>query len=72
MGYAPAKERQSLGAERTAVFCLYREPDRVHRNVPFRDTSGQPVPGMKLELVLADFIPDTVPNNWTKTTSWPP
>jgi hypothetical protein len=42
-----------------AVYCLYRNPDRVNNNTPFRNTDGSTAPGA-LQLELADFIPDQV------------
>lgn len=44
--------------DRTAVFCLYRGPKRVHKDTAFRDADGAPVAGVCLRLFLSDFIPD--------------
>lgn len=60
VGYAPAKTRQDVQTNRTAVLCLYRGPECIYNNVAFRDARGQPVPGIEIELVLADFVPDAV------------
>lgn len=44
----------------TAVFCLYRGPERVHKDMAFRDADGNPVSNSCLRLFLSDFIPDDV------------
>lgn len=57
--YTPRGQRQS-SIDKTASFCLYRGPRRVHLDVKFSDADGTPFAGTSLQLSLADFIPDSV------------
>lgn len=43
-----------------ASFCLYRGPERIHKDEKFRDSDGQYVDCSALELRLSDFVPDEV------------
>lgn len=54
--------RASGSADRTAVdctsvLCLYRGPNRIHKDMVFRDAQGRATSN-SLELLLSDFIPD--------------
>lgn len=56
---SPAQRRSNPKFDRTAVFSLYRGPERIHQDTVFRNASGNLVPA-SLQLFLADFIPDQV------------
>lgn len=64
IGYAkPSKRRQSSASaehtpiDHTSVLCLYRGPDRIHKDMVFRDAQGRPTSN-RLQLLASDFIPD--------------
>lgn len=48
----------SAPVDRSARYCLYRGPERVHHNQAFQDAEGRPVADGDLHLYLSDFIPD--------------
>lgn len=58
--YSSPHQRASVAGQcdRTAVFCLYRGPKRVCKDVAFRGADGVPADGIQLR--LSDFIPDDV------------
>lgn len=46
--------------DRKAVLCLYRGPQRVYKDRVFRDAQGNVVSDGGFQLLLSDFLPDTV------------
>jgi hypothetical protein len=48
----------SAPVDRSARFCLYRGPERIHHDQAFQDAQGRSVAGGDLHLFLSDFIPD--------------
>lgn len=55
------RSRRRSNANRTAVFCLYRGPERVCKDIIFRNPDGSPSnSSVQLELLLSDFIPDKI------------
>lgn len=43
-----------------AAFSLYRDPNRIHHDVKFRDSIGQPIHSGSIHLLLTDLLPDTL------------
>lgn len=43
-----------------AAFSLYRGPHRIHNDVRFRDSRGQPIHSCSIRLLLTDFLPNTL------------
>lgn len=58
MEYAPpSQRRRAQSSNRTAALCLYRGPERVHKDMIVRDAQGQPT-AHRLQLLLSDFVPE--------------
>lgn len=53
------RKNADANADRTASYCLYRGPHRIHHNIVFRGQNGQQVDG-SLVLFVSDFVPDEV------------
>lgn len=63
--YPPEKRKTSSTShdrDNRPAFSLYRGPDRIYCDQPFRNDDGSPT-GVSLQLFLADFIPDPALEN---------
>lgn len=61
-----ASQRQKARETKQASFSLYRGPERIISEQPFRDECGRLVEGDGITLYVSDFIPDAVVDSLSK------